>query len=89
MRQFNFRKTIRRNDFTNVFGGAGKRRVIPDFAPERIEVSRTKKISKIARTRRANLGKNNKRFGKIHRFKMFVKYGKCIRKLKPISRFRR
>ena len=85
MRDFNFRKTARRNDFTLIFGGAGKRRSLKNFLV--VVKGRVIQQFDMQRTRRANVGWRNKKWNAIHKFKMFMFWG--MKKRKTTSRFRR
>jgi hypothetical protein len=84
MKKFNFRKWIKRNDFTSVFGGIGKRRTLKDFA--RKKSFRLLWIRfKMVQIRRAHQGRKNKVFGSIHALRIRRAYGRR----KPIGSFRR
>jgi hypothetical protein len=82
LKRFNFRKRIKRNDFTGVFGGFGRRRTLKDF------VAKTKRLVlrfMITQIRRAHQGRRNKTFGSINALRIRKKYGRR----KPIGSFRR
>jgi hypothetical protein len=75
MKRFNFRKYIKRNDFTVVFGGIGKRRILKDFAHKksfRLLWIRFKMVQ----IRRAHQGRKNKVFGSIHSLRIRRAYGR-------------
>ena len=84
MKRFNFRKRIKRNDFTIVFGGIGRRRTLDDF-------THTKRFRKswirfkMVQIRRAHQGRHNKVFGTINALRIRKTYGRR----KPIGSFRR
>lgn len=78
MRNFRFRKTIKRNTFTTIFGGVGQRKfaILP------------RPIAKALRTkmqmyRRAAQGWRNQTFGRLTALKVMLQYGKR----KPTRRF--
>jgi hypothetical protein len=75
--KFNFRKTIRRNTFTQVFRGFGGRRLVTDYKQMKIECRnpRTRK-SLIQRIRRASQGYRNKIFGRLNALKMRLMFGR-------------
>jgi hypothetical protein len=77
MTKFNFRKTIRRNTFTQVFKGFGGRRLVTDYKQMKIECRnpRTRK-SLIQRLRRASQGFRNKIFGRLNALKMRLMFGR-------------
>jgi hypothetical protein len=81
-KRFNFKKYIKRNDFTIVFGGFGKRRFLKDFVSKPNRLVLRFKIQKI---RRAKQGWRNKVFGMIHALRIRKTYGRR----KPIGSFRR
>jgi hypothetical protein len=84
MKKFNFRKLIKRNDFTTVFGGFGKRRTLLHF----IKKKRFRLLwirFKMVQIRRAHQGRNNKVFGSMHSLKIRRAYGRR----KPLAQFRR
>jgi len=80
LKKFNFRKTVIRNDFTNIFGGVGRRRLV--FIRKWNLVTRRFKMQKI---RRAHQGWRNKTFGSIQALKIRLMYGRR----KPTPQFRR
>jgi hypothetical protein len=82
MKRFNFRKWIKRNDFTIVFGGFGKRRLIKHFVNK---IKRIKLRFKLQQIRRAHQGRKNKVFGSIHALRIRRAYGRR----KPVGSFRR
>jgi hypothetical protein len=84
MKKFNFRKSIKRNNFTAVFGGFGKRRLIMDYYPTPIRKPRQRR-SLIQRIRRASQGFRNKIFGRLNALKMRLMFGR----LKNTLQFRR
>lgn len=73
MRDFSFRKTTKRNDFTIVFGGVGRRRKLlfdhrrKKWAPLRF---------KIQKIRRAHQGWRNKVYGSISALLFRKTYGR-------------
>ena len=81
MKQFNFRKRTMRNDFTTIFGGIGRRRLV--YNP-----LRKKQLPlrfKLQKIRRAHQGWRNRIFGSIHALKIRRMYGR-----RPvIAQFRR
>ena len=79
--KFNFNKTIRRNDFTKIFGNVGKRRKLLYVAKYCFKDSKRSRMQKI---RRAHQGSKNRVFGSIHALKVRLKYGRR----KTISQFR-
>ena len=82
MKRFNFRKRIKRNDFTKVFGGFGKRRVIKDFVNKQNGIKLRFIMPQI---RRAHQGRRNKVFGSITMLRIRKAYGR-----RPtVSQFRR
>lgn len=81
--KFRYRKTTRRNDFTTVFGGVGKRRDLRTFATGR--KGRTALRFKFEMYRRASQGWQNKIFGRLTAMKLRLQFG--IRKV--VKRFRR
>jgi hypothetical protein len=83
MKKFNFRKWIKRNDFTNIFGGVGKRRTLLHFAGKKRFRLRWIRF-KIVKTRRAHQGWQNKTFGSLYSLKTRIKYGRR----KSIGNFR-
>jgi len=92
VKNFRFRKTIKRNSFTTIFGGIGQRRFVSTYIKrgriERIyERMCFNKIPryKIEKTRRAHQGWRNKVFGSLQALRIRLKYGRR----KPIGNFRR
>jgi len=92
MKNFRFRKTIKRNNFTKIFGGVGQRRFVSTYVKggrmERIlERLCFNKIphTKMQKTRRAHQGWRNKIFGSIQALKIRLKYGRR----KSVTQFRR
>jgi hypothetical protein len=75
--KFSFRKTIRRNTFTQVFKGFGGRRLVTDYKHMKIECRnpRTRR-SLIQRIRRASQGYRNKIFGRLNALKMRLMFGR-------------
>jgi len=83
MKKFNFRKWIKRNDFTNIFGGVGTRRTIVHFASKKRFRLRWIRF-KMVQVRRAHQGWKNKTFGSLYSLKTRLKYGRR----KSIGNFR-
>lgn len=93
---FSFRKTTKRNNFTKLFGGIGRRRSLV-FEPIKkshgkltwrwwhIPLSGRKHRHKMKMIRRAHQGYRNRIFGTIQALKIRLKYGRR----KPIPQFRR
>jgi hypothetical protein len=81
MKKFNRRKIIKRNSFTAVFGGFGKRRPMRN----RLLKLRVIQRNKMQMIRRAHQGFRNQIFGRVNAIKMRIAFG---RKNK-ISQFRR
>ena len=75
MKQFNFRKWIKRNDFTIIFGGVGKRRTVLHFADKKRFRLRWIRF-KMVQIRRAHQGWQNKTFGSLYALKTRLKYGR-------------
>ena len=75
MKQFNFRKWIKRNDFTSIFGGVGKRRTVLHFAGKKRFRLRWIRF-KMVQIRRAHQGWKNKTFGSLYSLKTRLKYGR-------------
>ena len=71
-----------RNDFTTIFGGAGRRRSVKDFFNIKKVIKARFKMQKI---RRAHQGWRNKVFGTIQALKIRLMYGRR----KPTPQFRR
>ena len=84
MKRFNFRKFIKRNDFTIVFGGFGKRRTLLHFVGKKRFRMRWIRF-KMVQIRRAHQGRKNKVFGSMHSLRIRRTYGRR----KPIPQFRR
>jgi len=84
VKQFNFRKTIARNNFTIIFGGVGCRRTVLHFSSG-AKSKEPYKRTKLSKIRRAHQGWQNKVFGSIHGLKIHRQYGRR----KPSSPFRR
>jgi hypothetical protein len=77
MAKFNFRKTIRRNSFTQVFKGFGGRRLVTDYKQMKIECRNPRqRRSLIQRIRRASQGFRNKIFGRLNALKMRLMFGR-------------
>ena len=73
MKRFNFKKTIRRNNFTTIFGGVGRRRtVVTRQSATRLVIRRFK----MQMIRRAHQGWRNKQFGTLHALKIRLQYGR-------------
>jgi hypothetical protein len=83
MKKFNFRKWIKRNDFTIIFGGVGTRRTIKHFTGKKRFRLRWIRF-KLVKTRRAHQGWKNKTFGSLYSLKTRIKYGRR----KSIGNFR-
>ena len=82
MKRFNRRKTIKRNSFTAVFGGFGKRR--PLVARYITRPQQRKQRTKMQMLRRAHQGFRNQIFGRVNAIKMMLAFGRK----KKISPFR-
>jgi hypothetical protein len=82
LKRFNFRKRIKRNDFTSVFGGVGRRRSLMNYVikPQRLILR-----FKMQQVRRAHQGRRNKVFATATMLRIRKKYGRR----KPIGSFRR
>lgn len=77
MTKFNFRKMVRRNPFTSVFGGYGRRRFVTDYKQMKIECRNPRqRRSLIQRLRRASQGFRNKIFGRLNALKMRLVFGR-------------
>ena len=75
MNNFHFRKTTRRNAFTKVFGGIGRRRVVASLHhPKRIFRKRERFWMQMIR--RARSGARNQVWGSITALQMRRKYGR-------------
>ena len=86
MAKFNFRKTIRRNTFTQVFKGFGERRLVTDYKQMKIECRKTRQRRSLSqRLRRASQGFRNKIFGRLNALKMRLTFGR----FKKLPQFRR
>lgn len=81
MKKFNRRKTIKRNSFTAVFGGFGKRRPLVTRQIKFHLVTR----SKMQMIRRAHQGFRNKIFGRVNAIKMMLVFGRK----RKVAQFRR
>ena len=75
MKEFNFRKYIKRNDFTSIFGGVGKRRTLLHFAGKKRFRLRWIRF-KMVQIRRAHQGWQNKTFGSLYALKTRLNYGR-------------
>jgi hypothetical protein len=72
MKAFNFRKRIKLNDFTAIFGGAGRRRtLVTRQFKNRLVLRFTMK-----QIRRAHQGRKNKTFGMIQSLRIRRTYGR-------------
>ena len=78
MKNFNRNKTIKRNHFTVIFGGMGKRKSVVLPRPK-VRSMRTK----MQMFRRAAQGWRNQTFGRLIALKLLLQYGRR----KPIRRF--
>ncbi len=86
MIRFNFRKTIRRNIFTQVFKGFGERRLVTAYKQMKIECRKPRqRRTLIQRIRRASQGFRNKIFGRLNALKIRLMLGRH----KKTSQFRR
>jgi hypothetical protein len=83
LKRFNFRKRIKRNDFTSVFGNVGARRTLKS-ALKKYFWYRWKKF-KMQQVRRAKQGWRNRVFGSKTALRIRKTYGRH----KPIVSFRR
>jgi hypothetical protein len=81
MKRFNRRKFIKRNDFTSVFGGFGRRRILVTRQTKKRLVTRFKMVQ----IRRAHQGHRNKTFGMAQALRIRRVYGRR----KPTALFRR
>jgi hypothetical protein len=81
LRSLNFKKIVRRNNFTKVFGRIGKRKtiwvVMVKYLQER------KKRTKMQMIRRASQGWRNQTYGRLSALKDRLRYGRYT----PIRRF--
>ena len=94
MKQFNFRKRTRRNNFTKIFGDIDRRRTLI-FKPQRkshsgfiwrywhISLSGRGHRSKMKMYRRAAQGWRNKTFGRLQALKIRLQYNRRT----PVRRF--
>ena len=80
MKRFNFRKFIKRNDFTSVFGNIGARRTITVKKPKALVLR-----FMMQQIRRAHQGWRNKVLG----MKTALRIRKTYGRRKPIGSFRR
>jgi hypothetical protein len=80
MKRFNFRKFIKRNDFTSVFGNIGARRTITRKKPKSLVI-----WFRMQQIRRAHQGWRNRVFGTKTALRIRKTYGRR----KPIGSFRR
>ena len=86
MTKFNFRKMIRRNPFTSVFGGYGRRRLVTDYKQMKITCRKPRQRRTLSqRIRRASQGFRNKIFGRLNALKIRLMLGRH----KKTSQFRR
>jgi hypothetical protein len=77
MTRFNFRKTIRRNSFTQVFKGFGGRRLVTDYKQMKIACRNPRARRTLSqRLRRASQGFRNKIFGRLNAIKMRLMFGR-------------
>jgi hypothetical protein len=77
MKRFSFRKTIRRNTFTQVFKGFGKRRLVTDYKHMKVVCRNPRaKRTSIQKIRRASQGFRNKIFGRLNALKMRLMFGR-------------
>ena len=81
-RFFNFKKRIKRNDFTSVFGGVGRRRSLTHYA---IKPQRPILRFKMQQVRRAHQGYRNRVFATATLLRIRKAYGRR----RPIAQFRR
>ena len=73
MRLLNFRKTVRRNSFSQVFKSFGTRRTVLSYVTSKIKFKRRTKMQHL---RRANQGYRNKIFGRVNAIKMRLTFGR-------------
>jgi hypothetical protein len=84
--RFNFRKIIRRNNFTQIFKGFGERRLVTAYKQMKIECRKPRQSRTTnQRLRRANQGFRNKIFGRLNALKMRLTFGR----FKKVPQFRR
>ena len=77
MMNFKFRKTIRRNTFTQVFKGFGGRRLVTDYKHMKIVCRNPRaKRTSMQKIRRASQGFRNKIFGRLNALKMRLMFGR-------------
>jgi hypothetical protein len=75
LNNFNFRKMTRRNHFTTIFGGIGKRRVVASLHyPKRIFRRREKFW--MERLRRSRIGWRNQVWASLVSLQVRIKYGR-------------
>ena len=74
MKRFNFRKRIKRNDFTSIFGNVGARRTLKS-ALKKYFWYRWKRF-KMQQVRRAHQGWRNRVFGSKTALRIRKKYGR-------------
>jgi hypothetical protein len=77
VKKFSFRKTIRRNTFTQVFKGFGGRRLVTDYKHMKVVClnPRARRTS-MQKIRRASQGFRNKIFGRLNALKMRLMFGR-------------
>lgn len=99
MKLFNFRKTIKRNNFTTIFGRVGGRRTLSHYKNNRIYVLRTPEMKslflclnwsrrpkyKMQMIRRSNQGWRNRIYGSVQALKLRLQFGRR----KSVPQFRR
>ena len=86
MTNFRFRKTIRRNTFTQVFKGFGGRRLVTDYKHIKILCRNPRQRRTLSqRLRRASQGYRNKIFGRLNALKMRLTFGR----FNKVPQFRR
>jgi hypothetical protein len=77
MTKFSFRKMIKRNSFTTVFGRCGARRLVTDYKHMKIVCRNPRaKRTSIQKIRRASQGFRNKIFGRLNALKMRLMFGR-------------
>jgi hypothetical protein len=77
MMNFKFRKTIRRNTFTQIFKGFGGRRLVTDYKHMKIVCRNPRaKRTSMQKIRRASQGFRNKIFGRLNALKMRLMFGR-------------
>jgi hypothetical protein len=83
---FRFRKTIRRNIFTQIFKGFGERRLVTAYKQMKIECRKPRQRRTLSqRLRRASQGYRNKIFGRLNALKTRLMFGRY----KKLPQFRR